>query len=80
MKVKMIASITGTRDGQEWPAAGETVDLPDAEARDLVAGGLAVELDKKTAAPVVEAAAVVAPETAAEPKPRARKAPTAKKG
>jgi len=80
MKVKMIASITGTRDGQEWPAAGETVDLPDAEACDLVAGGLAVELDKKTAAPVVETAAVVAPETAAEPKPRARKAPTVKKG
>jgi hypothetical protein len=79
MKVKMIASITGTRNGQDWPAAGETVDLPDAEARDLVAGGLAVELDKK-AAPAVETAAVVAPETAAEPKPRARKAPTAKKG
>ena len=79
MKVKMIASITGTRDGQDWPAAGETVDLPDAEARDLVAGGLAAELDKQ-AALAVETAAVEAPETAAEPKPRARKAPAAKKG
>jgi hypothetical protein len=79
MKVKMIASITGTRNGQDWPAAGETVDLPDAEARDLVAGGLAVELDKKATA-AVETAAVEAPETAAEAKPRARKAPAAKKG
>lgn len=79
MKVKMIVSITGTRNGQDWPAAGETVDLPDAEARDLVAGGLAVQLDAK-AAPVVETAAIEAPETADAPKPRARKAPAAKKG
>jgi hypothetical protein len=77
MKVKMIASITGTRDGHDWPAAGETVELPDAEARDLVASGLAVELDRK-AAPLVEAAAVEAPETAAGPKPRARRAPAKK--
>ena len=79
MKVTMIASITGTRDGQEWPAAGETIDLPADEANALVDAGLA-EAASTAASTKVETAAVVAPETAAEPKPRARKAPAAKKG
>lgn len=72
MKVKMIVSITGTRDGQDWPAAGGSIDLPDAEASELIAAGLATQVDKKTAA--VETAAIAAPENAAAPKPRARKA------
>lgn len=59
MRVKMLVSLTGTRNGVDWPPRGATVDLPDAEARDLVAGGLA-------ALPVVETAtAPGAPETAA---------------
>ena len=37
MKVTMIASITGTRDGQDWPAAGEDIDLPADEANALEA-------------------------------------------
>ena len=77
MKVKMIASITGTRDGQEWPAAGETVELPAAEAADLVEAGLAEPVGGRSST-VVEAAAVEAPETATEPKPRARRAPAKK--
>lgn len=79
MKVTMIASITGTRDGQDWPAAGEDIDLPADEANALVEAGLA-KAASTAAAAKVETAAVEAPETAAEPKPRARKAPAAKKG
>ena len=78
MKIKMRVSITGTRDGQEWPAAGETIDLPADEATALVDAGLA-EAASTAATAKVETAAVEAPETAAEPKPRARKAPAAKK-
>jgi hypothetical protein len=79
MKVTMIASITGTRDGQDWPAAGEDIDLPADEANALVEAGLARAAGP--AAPAkVETAAVEAPETAAAAKPRARKAPAAKKG
>ena len=79
MKIKMRVSITGTRDGQEWPAAGETIDLPVDEATALVDAGLA-EAASTAASTKVETAAVEAPETAAAPKPRARKAPAAKKG
>lgn len=75
MRVTMKARITGTRNGADWPAPGETVDLPNDEAELLVANGLAVVDDAKPAKPAaVETAAVEAPETAAAPKPRARKA------
>lgn len=40
MRVTMLATITGTRDGQEWPAIGESMDLPDAEAVDMLNAGL----------------------------------------
>lgn len=75
MRVTMTARITGTRNGDEWPAAGETVDLPKDEAELLVANGLAVADDAKPVKQAaVETAAVEAPETAAAPKPRGRKA------
>lgn len=44
MRVQMKATITGTRNGADWPAVGESVDLPDGEATDLLAAGLAVPL------------------------------------
>lgn len=59
-RVKMIAQISGTRDGKDWPAPGETLTCSKAEADDLVRAGLAV-------APGAEdenALADVAPETA----------------
>lgn len=43
MKVKMIADIRGTRDGEDWPAAGSIAELPDAEAADLIMNGYAVD-------------------------------------
>lgn len=75
MRVTMKARITGTRNGVEWPAPGESIDLPQDEAELLVANGQAVaDESKPTKAAAVETAAVEAPETAATPKPRARKA------
>ena len=62
MRVKMAVSITGTRDGEPWPAAGEVVDLPTDEAEHLVSVGLAVEV-----------AVAPKPEKAAAPKARAAK-------
>ena len=74
MRVTMKARITGTRNGVDWPAPGETVDLPQGEAEQLVANGLAVADAQPAKRAAVETAAVEAPETAAAPKPRARKA------
>jgi F0F1-type ATP synthase epsilon subunit len=78
MKIKMRVSITGTRDGQEWPAAGETIDLPADEATALVDAGIA-EVASNGASVKVETAAIEAPETAAAPKSRARKTAASKK-
>jgi hypothetical protein len=43
MRVRMRVTISGTRDGEPWPERGSVVDLPDAEAKAMVAGGLAEE-------------------------------------
>ncbi|MFE7927790.1 hypothetical protein ACFU6S_03495 [Streptomyces sp. NPDC057456] len=41
MRVRMKVTISGTRDGQPWPERGGEVDLPEGEAKQLVAAGLA---------------------------------------
>jgi len=41
MRVKMLAEISGTRDGVPWPAVGDVCDVPDIEAAELVAAGYA---------------------------------------
>ncbi|MFN8147939.1 MAG: hypothetical protein U0R76_10785 [Candidatus Nanopelagicales bacterium] len=43
MKVKMIAQINGSRDGEDWPKAGAIADFPDAEAADLIMNGYAID-------------------------------------
>lgn len=43
MKVQMIAQLSGTRNGQDWPLPGEVIDLPADEAAQLVANRLARE-------------------------------------
>jgi hypothetical protein len=52
MRVEMLVSISGTRDGVEWPRRGGIVDVPDVEAADLIAASLAVAApaDVETAA------------------------------
>lgn len=47
MRVRMRVTISGTRDGQDWPARGSVVDLPDDEAEQLVASGLAAAEDSE---------------------------------
>lgn len=76
MKVRMVASISGTRDGVDWPQRGEVTDLPAAEAEHMIGQGLATPVD----GPEVETAtADPAPENAAAtPKKRKRKAPAKK--
>lgn len=46
----MNIQVSGTRDGADWPAPGETVDVSAVEAEELVANGVAeaVEQPKKT--------------------------------
>lgn len=61
MKIEMKTRIEGTRNGVRWPEAGGVVDLPDGEAADLCAAGLAE--------PVV----AEKPEKATAPKATARK-------
>lgn len=38
----MVAHISGTRDGKDWPKPGDTLDCGKDEADDLVRAGLAV--------------------------------------
>jgi hypothetical protein len=53
--VKLTVHISGTRNGEDWPAPGTVVDLPDEEAASLVAHGLAVETDDEERATSPEA-------------------------
>ncbi|MFD4259961.1 hypothetical protein ACFWR9_20670 [Streptomyces sp. NPDC058534] len=55
MRVRMKATISGTRDGKPWPEHGGSVDLPDDEGKHMVAAGLAEEHDGDD--PVEETAA-----------------------
>lgn len=70
MRVRMLVSISGTRDGVEWPARGGLVDLPDAEAADMIRAGLAAAFVVEGE---VETAALEAPETATTPAPKRRR-------
>lgn len=42
MRVTMTAAISGTRNGTAWPPIGGEIDVPDAEAADLITAFLAV--------------------------------------
>lgn len=35
MQVRIIQEMSGLRDGKPWPAVGELIEVPDAEAADL---------------------------------------------
>jgi hypothetical protein len=61
MKVRMIADVSGTRDGVDWPKRGELLEVPAAEGADLVAANLAVEHVEEP--PVESAAASTTPKT-----------------
>lgn len=48
MRVRMIAQVSGSRNGQPWPEPGVEVDLPDVEARAAIRSGVAVDPSKDT--------------------------------
>lgn len=52
MKVRVVNQPTGLLNGQPWPEAGETVDLPDVVAESMAAAGTVevVKAEKKPAA------------------------------
>lgn len=45
MQVRMTVTLSGTRDGKDWPPRGELVDLPDDEAEHMIRAGLATAPD-----------------------------------
>jgi hypothetical protein len=49
LTIKMLAKITGTRNGIDWPEPGETIELPEAEAESLIASKLAKPAAKTSA-------------------------------
>lgn len=42
-KVRMLVQISGTRDGEDWPAAGQEITVSEDEAKQLIASGQAAE-------------------------------------
>ncbi|MYU24021.1 hypothetical protein [Streptomyces sp. SID8352] len=66
MRVRMKVSLSGTRDGEPWPPRGRLADLPDREAADLMAAGLAEppgdDGDRPETATAPEAETATAPE------------------
>ena len=60
----MTSQISGLRDGKEWPAPGETIDLPDDEANLVVSGGHAEMSDEPEPEPEPVKAEKPEPETA----------------
>ena len=65
MKVQMLIRISGTRNGEDWPAVGGVVDVTRREAERLIAAKFAkpVEAEPKKAAPVIERAVAPKAET-----------------
>ncbi|MFE9886276.1 hypothetical protein [Streptomyces scopuliridis] len=90
MKVRMKITMSGTRNGEEWPPKGAAVDLPTGEAQHLVAAGIAEEVPDEAPEPQTPATPPETPErdeapeveTAAAPPKGAEKAvaPAAKRG
>jgi hypothetical protein len=54
MRVRLRHQISGTRDGAEWPAPGDTIALPDDEARALITTGAAEEVAEEESASAIE--------------------------
>jgi len=61
-KIKLKVQMSGTRNGEDWPAPGSVVDLPAEESAQLVSQGCAAELEEDE--PAIEFA--VAPSVGVE--------------
>ncbi|WP_461634495.1 hypothetical protein [Glutamicibacter soli] len=44
--IRMKALISGSRNGKKWPQPGQTLEVPEAEASQLIAQGIAVDADQ----------------------------------
>jgi hypothetical protein len=64
VKVQMLAGVSGSRDGVDWPPSGGVLECSADEGAQLIAAGLAQPLEKKAVA--------VEPEKAVAPKPEVR--------
>lgn len=73
MEIVMRGRISGARDGVDWPDVGGSIDVPAAEAHDLVAMGLAAYADDDVAP--LEAAVAPKAETAADALKPTRRTP-----
>ena len=67
MRVILNTTISGTRNGEDWPARGSEIDLPDAEAVDMLNAGTA-----SPAGDALEVATAPAVESATTPKAKRR--------
>jgi hypothetical protein len=77
VKVRIINRPSGLINGVEWPAVGETIDLPDVVGQGMLASGDVEKADAKKAAAKPEPGEVEtrpAPAAGAETRKRARKA------
>jgi hypothetical protein len=54
MKVRMKVGMSGTIDGEAWPANGEVGEVPDVVAEKLIMSGQAVKASASVADPEVE--------------------------
>lgn len=63
MEIVMRVQMSGTRDGVDWPPAGGIIEVPDTEAAELIALGLAKEAtDEDRIEPAAEAEATAGPD------------------
>lgn len=51
MLVRMKKHITGSRNGIEWPEIGDTIELPEHEAADMISNGYVEEASNAEADP-----------------------------
>jgi hypothetical protein len=75
MRVMMKVQLSGTRNGQPWPGKGETMELPDDEAAQMCASGMAETVKGKTEKAVPAKAETTAPaeaEVTEKPQPEKR--------
>lgn len=63
MKVQMLAGISGSRDGADWPPIGGVLECSEVEGKDLIAAGLAKAVEKKSVEPIIEKAVAPKAET-----------------
>lgn len=58
-EIRMRANLSGSRDGKKWPPRGSTLEVPEAEAKQLISQGIAEPADALETA-TLEAAAETA--------------------